>query len=208
MDWIWVWKDIQSNSDIWYFLTAGAWTITRTAFFHSFTGCDITSAMYGIGKNTAWNTWSAFPDITNTFLAITKDTSCFTFDSQYSACSAKTVHITPSTRQEALCLLLVSNLLNPSHQPRILCCSIQNGYCWMWLLSGISLNSLKLLLFLIQWSGVGNGMKEPRYGHHTGVICQTPAGGARFCFTVVVRLLQVSSSRASVWPIASVRGTA
>ena len=42
-------------------------------FFHAFTGCDITSAMHGIGKKTAWNIWQAFPHFTTTFNAITDE---------------------------------------------------------------------------------------------------------------------------------------
>ena len=32
--------------------------------FHSFTGCDVTSSFFGIGKKTAWNAWESFPEVT------------------------------------------------------------------------------------------------------------------------------------------------
>ena len=32
--------------------------------FHSFTGFDITSSFFGIGKKTAWNAWESFPEVT------------------------------------------------------------------------------------------------------------------------------------------------
>ena len=34
--------------------------------FHAYTGCDMTSSMFGIGKKTAWTAWNAFPDATDT----------------------------------------------------------------------------------------------------------------------------------------------
>ena len=50
-------------------------------FFHSFTGCDVTSAMFEIGKMTAWNARATFPEITDTFIAITQDPTSLTLDS-------------------------------------------------------------------------------------------------------------------------------
>ena len=50
-------------------------------FFHSFTGCDVTSAMFGVGKKTAWNAWATFLEVTNTFIAITQDPTSLTLDS-------------------------------------------------------------------------------------------------------------------------------
>ena len=50
-------------------------------FFHSFTGCNVTSAMFEIGKKTAWNAWATFPEVTDTFIAITQDPTSLTLDS-------------------------------------------------------------------------------------------------------------------------------
>ena len=50
-------------------------------FLHSFTGCDVTSAMFEIGKMTAWNARATFPEITDTFIAITQDPTSLTLDS-------------------------------------------------------------------------------------------------------------------------------
>ena len=50
-------------------------------FFHAYTGCDVTSAMSGIGKKTAWNAWTNFPEVTQTFIAITQDPTCINLDS-------------------------------------------------------------------------------------------------------------------------------
>jgi hypothetical protein len=40
--------------------------------FHSFTGCDTTSAFFGKGKKSAWEAWKCYPDVTSafTFLAL------------------------------------------------------------------------------------------------------------------------------------------
>ena len=47
-------------------------------FFHSFMGWDVTSAMFAIGKKTAWNAWATFLEVTNTFIAITQDPASLT----------------------------------------------------------------------------------------------------------------------------------
>ncbi|KAL8579778.1 hypothetical protein ACOMHN_066426 [Nucella lapillus] len=49
--------------------------------FHAFTGCDITSSMFGIGKKTAYNAWMAFPEVTDTLVALTNNPSLLTTDS-------------------------------------------------------------------------------------------------------------------------------
>ena len=36
-------------------------------FFHSFTGCDSTSAFHNKGKVTAWKTWQLLPEVTDAF---------------------------------------------------------------------------------------------------------------------------------------------
>jgi len=38
--------------------------------FHSFTGCDTTSAFFGKGKKSAWDAWNSFPEVTDAFLLI------------------------------------------------------------------------------------------------------------------------------------------
>ena len=50
-------------------------------FFHAYTGCDVTSAMFGIGKKTAWIAWANFPEVTETFIAITQDPTSLKLDS-------------------------------------------------------------------------------------------------------------------------------
>ena len=50
-------------------------------FFHSVTGCDVRSAMFGIGKKTAWNAWATFPEVTDTSIAITQDPTSLALDS-------------------------------------------------------------------------------------------------------------------------------
>ena len=52
-------------------------------FFHGFTGCDVTSAMHGVVKKSAWNAWISFLEATDTFNEISQDPSSLTFDSQH-----------------------------------------------------------------------------------------------------------------------------
>ena len=49
--------------------------------FHAITGSDVVSAMFGIGKKTAWNAWIAYPEVIDTLIAITQDPNSFTLDS-------------------------------------------------------------------------------------------------------------------------------
>ena len=49
--------------------------------FHAFTGCDVVSAMFGIGGKNAWKAWAAFPEVTDTFITITQDPTSLTLDS-------------------------------------------------------------------------------------------------------------------------------
>ena len=50
-------------------------------FFRSFTGCEVRLAMFGIGKKTAWNAWTTFSEVTDTFVAITQDSTSLTLSS-------------------------------------------------------------------------------------------------------------------------------
>ena len=52
-----------------------------SALFHALTGCDVVSSMLGIGKKTAWNAWVTFPEVNNTFIVITQDSTSLTLDS-------------------------------------------------------------------------------------------------------------------------------
>ena len=38
--------------------------------FHNSTGYDTTSTFYGKGKNSAWEAWNCYPDVTQTFTYI------------------------------------------------------------------------------------------------------------------------------------------
>ena len=40
--------------------------------FHAITGCDMVSFFSGRGKKTAWNTWDAFPQVTDAFAILSK----------------------------------------------------------------------------------------------------------------------------------------
>ena len=49
--------------------------------FHSFTGCDTTSSFLGIGKKTAWAAWDAYPQLTDTLLALSDEPDLISLDS-------------------------------------------------------------------------------------------------------------------------------
>ena len=51
--------------------------------FHGMAGCDIASALYGIGKKTAWNAWKSFLQVTETFVAILQDPAFPKLDYQH-----------------------------------------------------------------------------------------------------------------------------
>ena len=53
----------------------------QAPLFHAYTSCDVTSAMFGIGKKTAWNAWANFPKVTESFIAITQDPTSLKLDS-------------------------------------------------------------------------------------------------------------------------------
>jgi hypothetical protein len=55
-------------------------------YFHAFTGCDITSSMFGIGKKTGWTTWATYPEVTDTFISITNNPTSLTLDSEHMRC--------------------------------------------------------------------------------------------------------------------------
>ena len=48
----------------------GAEKTRAMPIFHAITGCDTTSEFKGKKKNTAWETWNAFPEVTQAFLSL------------------------------------------------------------------------------------------------------------------------------------------
>ena len=50
----------------------GAEKCAALAFFHAYSGCDVTSSMVGIGKKTAWNAWTSFPEATSRMIDLTE----------------------------------------------------------------------------------------------------------------------------------------
>ena len=49
--------------------------------FHSFTGCDTISSFLGIGKKTAWAAWDAYPQLTDTLMALSDEPDLISLDS-------------------------------------------------------------------------------------------------------------------------------
>ena len=50
-------------------------------FFHAFTGSDLTSSMFGMGKKTAWNAWLHCPEVTETMVTLMHQPEELTVDS-------------------------------------------------------------------------------------------------------------------------------
>ena len=79
-------KRMDNNVDIWVAFGSGKnyslWHINNICsnlgeerslalpFFHSFTGCDTTSAFFRKGKRSAWEAWTSFPEVTETFASL------------------------------------------------------------------------------------------------------------------------------------------
>ena len=87
-------------------------------FFHAFTGCDVTSNMLGIGKQSGWNAWMNFPELTDMMISLTENPQELTEDSlhmqrieklQY-LCTPKTVLLSLQMQHEGTCLLIISDL--------------------------------------------------------------------------------------------------
>lgn len=48
----------------------GEYKVKGLLFFHAYSGCDTVSAFYNRSKATAWSVWQAYPDVTETFYAL------------------------------------------------------------------------------------------------------------------------------------------
>ena len=51
-----------------YASSSGKQECCALPFWFAFTGCDTMLHLAGRGKKTAWNTWRAYPDVTETFV--------------------------------------------------------------------------------------------------------------------------------------------
>ena len=67
---IWVSFGIGKNFAFWNCSNLGEAKSTALPFFHSSTGCDITSGYFRRGKRMAWEAWNSFPEITSVFFQV------------------------------------------------------------------------------------------------------------------------------------------
>ena len=51
--------------------------------FHALTDCDTVSSFSGKGKRSAWETWMAYPEVTETFLALMKGSELVDVDAKF-----------------------------------------------------------------------------------------------------------------------------
>lgn len=73
-------KDIQIHSIV---QMLGSQYTKALPAFHAMASCDIVSALYAIGKKTAWNAWKSFPQVIESFIAILQDPACLKLDSHH-----------------------------------------------------------------------------------------------------------------------------
>ena len=64
-------------------MTLGPQKCTGLPLFHSITGCDTVSAMYGVGKKKAWQLWQTYDHITTTFASLSSNPPQEISDSHY-----------------------------------------------------------------------------------------------------------------------------
>ena len=64
-------------------MTLGPQRCTGLPLFHSITGCDTVSAMYGVGKKKAWQHWQTYDHITTTFASLSSNPPQEISDSHY-----------------------------------------------------------------------------------------------------------------------------
>ena len=163
--------------------------------FHAYTGCDMTSSMFGIGKKTAWTAWNAFPDATDTFVALTQDPTSLTIYSEHMACLERLTVLMyskncgSSSVNEARKRLFTHGLKSLDSIPPTQHALFQHAKRALLIAAFTWKQSLtKDPSFLIPRHGAGNGMTGPRHGSHTGLSCLMLAGVAVCYCTVDVQL--------------------
>ena len=163
--------------------------------FHAITGCDVVSAMFGIGKKTAWNAWIAYPEVTDTLIAITQDPNSFTLDSLHMQHLERWTVLMYSKNCNAVLVngarkLMFSHSLRSldstpatknalfQHIKRAL---LVAAFIWKQSLSKTKISQNPV-------NGAGNGTPGQKIGYHIGQICRTSARHARCSSTVAVVL--------------------
>jgi len=163
--------------------------------------------MFGIGKKIAWKAWANFPEVTETFIAITQDPTSLRVDSlhmrrlerltvlMYSKmCSA-------NSDNEARKLMFTHGLkaldcIPPTqqalfqHTKRVL---LVAAFIWK---TGSSL-STEVPTFQMQVNGAGNEMPEPRHGCDIGPVYQMPAMDA-YCYSTVDAQLHARTTASAI----------
>ena len=192
MGWPWNRETFQRNPYSCYVWTTGPQRCQSLLLFHAFTGCDVTSFMFEIGKKTAWDAWLSYPYVTDTFIALLEDPE--TLDlypghiehlERFTVLmySKKTAIRAQSIKPGNYSSHKVWNPSTPSHQQSMHCLNRQ----------GEPSSSQHLFesnhlsrgqWFLIQVNGGGSGMRDPKYGCPIGPISLMPAMAVLCCYIV------------------------
>ena len=93
------------------------------SLFHSLTGCDTTSQLFGCGKKTAWAAWSSMPELTDTLLALTYKPDLFCLILSYS-CTARGVVQIVAMKQCIVSSPLEADHWKIYHLPKLHCSSM------------------------------------------------------------------------------------
>ena len=81
-----LWKEFRTGKDLRWFPIhkyashLGEQICSGILLWYAFTGCDITSSFAGRGKTSAWETWKAFPEVTESFKRLSDCPSTITED--------------------------------------------------------------------------------------------------------------------------------
>ena len=60
-----------------------------SSLFHAFTGCDLTSSMFGVEKKTAWAAWKQYPEVTATMMELIENLDLLAINTIHMECLEK-----------------------------------------------------------------------------------------------------------------------
>ena len=141
--------------------------------FHSFTGCDTTSAFHGRGKKLAWEAWNCYPEVTTAFTYMASN--------PYASLVLESPHYRLLERFTIVLYNKTSNLEDVDEARMELFCqrsrsmenipptrdAMQRGQFTKQAF-GLPVNKFNRIV-PVQRPGVGSGIRIPSPGHHFGL---------------------------------------
>ena len=142
--------------------------------FHSFTGCDTTSAFHGRGKKLAWEAWNCYPEVTTafTYMASNPYASLVVLESpHYRLLERFTIVLYNKTSNlEDVDEANFVREVDPwriFHLLEMLYCTMQRGQFTKQAF-GLPVNKFNRIV-PVQRPGVGSGIRIPSPGHQFGL---------------------------------------